>query len=172
MIFFIISLTINNYKNGIKKIKYLIKYYKIEKYEIIINSAFEIKFKFKYKLINIQDKLKSLIFIIDYFDIKEEDFIVKVNGNYMMKSESPFMNYLSQLERKIIDIDIISKYYFDDLFGIRCKYIRKIEDNNEKFDLRLEKVKLMIEEKKQINLEILGIDINLNRKIKSKFTIY
>jgi hypothetical protein len=172
MIFFIISLTYN-YSYGIIKLKYLIDYYKIENFKIIINSTFNnFKFKFEYKLINIQDKLKSLIFVINYFDIKDEDFIVKLNGNYLLKSKSPFMNYLSQLDKKIIDVDVISKYYFDDLFGMRCKFIKKIENNNEKFDLRLEKAKSFIEEKKQIYLEILGIDINQNPNLKSKFTIY
>lgn len=169
MIFFIISLTYN-YSYGIIKLKYLIDYYKIEEFKIIINTNLILKFKFEYKLINIQDELKSLIFVINYFDIKDEDFIVKLNGNYLLKSKSPFMNYLSQLDRKIIDVDVISKYYFDDLFGMRCKFIKKIENNNEKFDLRLEKAKSFIDEKKQIYLEILGIDINPNSN--SKFTIY
>jgi hypothetical protein len=170
MIFFIISLTYN-YSYGIIKLKYLIDYYKIEEFKIIINSNLNnFQFKFEYKLINIQDELKCLIFVIDYFDIKDEDFIVKLNGNYLLKSKSPFMNYLSKLDRKIIDVDVISKYYFDDLYGMRCRFIKKIENNNEKFDLRLEKAKSFIDEKKQIYLEILGIDIN--PKSKSKFTIY
>ena len=170
MIFFIISLT-NNYNYGILKLKHLIDYYKIEDFKIIINPNFyNFQFNFEYKLINIQDELKSLFFIIDYFDIKDEDFIVKLNGNYLLKFKSPFMNYLSQLNKKIIDVDVISKYYFDDLFGMRCKFIKKIENTNEKFDLRLEKAKTFINEKKQIYLEILGIDINPNSN--SKFTIY
>lgn len=172
MIFFIISLTINYY-NGIIKLKYLIDYYKFRDYKIIINSIFnDFNFKFDYKFINIQDELKSLIFIINYFNINDDDFIVMINGNYLLKSNSLFMNYLAKLDRKIIDVDVISKFYFPDLFGMRCKFIKKIDDNNnnQRFELRLEKAKSLIEEKKQIYLEILGIDINPNSK--SKFTIY
>jgi len=170
MIYFIISLT-TEYKKGIKKLKYLIDYYKIINYKIIINSRNkDLNFNFEFKLINIEDELKSLLFIIDYYYIKDEEFIVKVNGNYLLKRNSLFMNYIMKLNRNLIDIDVISKYFFIDLFVIRCKYIKKIDNNNERFELRFEKCKKEIEEKKEIYLDILGI--NVNPKINNIYTIY
>lgn len=155
--------------NGIVKLKSLIDNYKIEEYKIIINTNIKINFNFKYKLINIEDELKSLLFAIEYFDIKDNDFIIKINGNMILKTNNKFMKEIIKIDD---NIDVISRYLFSDLFGIRSKYIKMIEDNDERFELRLEKIKLKIEEKKQIELKELGININPNSKSKSKFTIY
>ena len=54
---------------------------------------------------------------------------------------------------------------------MRCKYVKMIDINNDtRIDLRWEKVKNLIDEKKQLYLEYLGLDIS--KKGKNIFATY
>lgn len=171
MLIFIIFLTID-YNYGILKLKKIIDYYKFKNYKIIINSNLKIDLDFEHHKININDELDALLFAIKYIDINNDDFIIKINGNCTLKFNSPFMEELFKLDSGLTDYDVISKYYFIDLIGMRCKFIELIENNpNEHIQLRWEKVKSLIKEKKQLYLEYLGIDISKTGKYNI-FTIY
>lgn len=171
MFIFLIFLS-TNYRYGIIKLKKIIDYYNFDNYKIIINnSSFDLSFNFNYQLINIIDELKALLFTINYFNLDNNDFIIKFNGNCSLKSNSPFMKQLFKLNKNIIDYDVISKYFFTDIIVMKCKFIKLIEDNpNIHINLRWEKSKSFIEEKKQLYLDYLGIDISQKRN--NEFTIY
>jgi len=170
MLIFIIFLS-TNYTYGIFKLKKIIDNYQINDYKIIINSTnYHFEFNFEVFWINIHDELKALLFSIDYFNIQDDDFIIKVNGNCSLKTNSPFM-------KAVIDNNdndkyhVISKYFFSDIIGIRCIYVKSIDKNNDiHMNLRWEKVKSLIDEKKQLNLDYLGIDISQTRN--NPYTIY
>lgn len=176
MLIFIVFLT-NNNKKGILKLKKIIDSYKLENYKIIINSNIiieETDFNFKYNLINIQDESVALLFAIHYYDIHEDDFIVKINCNYNLKSHSPFMREIFKLNNNLTDYDVISKYYFSDLIGIKCKYINNINNignSDTNINMRWELLKNQIDNKKQLVLNYLGIDISTSNR-KSIYTIY
>lgn len=176
MLIFIIFLSIENSK-GILQFKKIIDNYNFKDYKIIINlniNNYDIKkdLNFDFNLINIQDELVALLFSIHYFDIKETDFIVKLNGDCLLMSHSPFMREVFKLNEGITDYDVISKYYFTDLIGMRCKYITKIDKNSDfNMNMKWELVKNLIDNKKQLNLEYLGIDISKHRH-NSIFTTY
>lgn len=170
MLVFIIFLT-TNYKYGILKLKKLIDFYDFQNYKIIINSSLKINFDFNYSHININDELEALLFSINYLNINDEDFIIKINGNCTIKNHSPFMKELSNLDKGLINIDVISKYFFIDIIGMKCKYVKMIDNNKDiKIDLRWEKAKDLIDEKKQFYLEYLGLDIS--QKAKNIFSTY
>jgi len=169
MLFFIIFVS-TNYKYGIFKLKRLIDYYQFTDYKIIINSNnhhFDLDFEASW--INIHDELKALLFAIDYFNIQDDDFIIKFNANCSLKSHSPFLKALKNNDNN--HYEVISKYFFTDIIGIRCFYVKFIEKNNDiHMDLRWEKVKSLISDKKQLYLEYLGIDISQTRC--NPYTIY
>jgi len=172
MLIFIIFLT-NNNKKGILKLKKIIDLYKFENYKIIINSNNIIsKYDFNYNLINIQNELDAILFAIHYFDIHDTDFIIKINCNYNLKTHSPFMREIYKLNEHITNYDLISKYYFSDLLGIRCKYINNNNKNSDiNINMKWELIKNQINNEKQLMMNYLGIDISTNNK-KSIYTIY
>lgn len=168
MLIFIIFVS-TNYIYGIFKLKKLIDYYQFSDYKIIINSNnYHFNFDFPVTWINIHDELKAILFAIDYFYIQDDDFIIKFNANCTLKSHSPFLKAIKDNDN---NYDVISKYFFTDIIGIRCFYVKFIEKNNDvHIDLRWEKVKSRIDEKKQLYLEYLGIDISKTRN--NPYTIY
>lgn len=171
MLIFIIFLTID-YNYGIIKLKKIIDYYNFKDYKIIINSNLEIDLDFDHHLINIHNELEALLFAIHYYDIYDNDFIIKVNGNCTLKKNSPFMEELFKLDSGLTDYDVISKYYFIDIIGMRCRYVNLIDKkSNEHIQLKWEKAKSLIEEKKQLYLEYLGINISITDR-KCIYTIY
>jgi len=170
MLIFIIFVS-SDYVYGILKLKKLIDNHQICDYKIIINSnKYHFDLDFDASWINIHDELKAILFAIDYFNIQDDDFIIKFNANCCLKSVCPFMKAVIK-NNNDNQYDVISKYFFTDIIGIRCSYIKFIDKNNEvHMDLRWEKVKSLINEKKQLYLEYLGIDISQTRN--NPYTIY
>lgn len=137
MIYFIIFVS-SNYKYGIIKLNKLIHDYQFSNYKIIINSnKYHFDLDFDVSWINVNDELKAILFTIDYFNIQDDDFIVKFNANCTLKSNSPFLKALRDNDD---NYDVISKYFFTDIIGIRCFYVKIIDKNNEiHMDLRWKK---------------------------------
>lgn len=171
MLIFVIFLTIN-YNYGIIKLKKIIDYYNFKDYKIILNSSLKVDLDFIHHKININDELDALLFAIHYYDIYDNDFIIKVNGNCTLKMNSPFMEELFKLDSGLTNYDVISKYFFIDIIGMRCRYVNLIDKNKkEHIQLRWEKAKSLIEEKKQLYLEYLGINISVTDR-ECIYTIY
>jgi hypothetical protein len=84
------------------------------------------------------------------------------------------MREIFKLNNNLTDYDVISKYYFSDLIGIKCKYINNINNignSDTNINMRWELLKNEIDNKKQLVLNYLGIDISTSNR-KSIYTIY
>jgi hypothetical protein len=86
-------------------------------------------------------ELKDINDCIKHYKIKDDDFIVKVSGRYKIMDNSPFIDVLKNLNSSIDCIlrygsfnepsEIRVKDCITGLIGMRCKYIRQIENPHE-----------------------------------------
>ena len=85
-------------------------------------------------------ELKDIKDCIEHYHIEENDFIVKLSGRYKIIDSSPFIESLKYLD----DVDCILRYgsfyrpsdtrvkdCITGLIGMRCKYVKQIEEPHE-----------------------------------------
>jgi len=195
MIYFIVTtslfnncdIRLNQYINGINKLKEIIKKLSITNYKIIIvennglRNTFlnslecDVYYTNNNVLKNVNKGYKELQDILDcieYYNINDDDFIVKLTGRYILHDNSEFMNIIKNINNK--NYDCIIKYgsylspvnykmndCITGLIGMKCIYIKQIENptEHECVEWKWAKSTYLINDKKIYIVNKLGIDI-------------
>lgn len=181
----------NQYIECITKLKNIIENIEIDDYKIIIvdnngeqstylddlgcqvyytnNNSLEIEKGYK--------ELQDILDCIEKYNIKDTDFIVKMTGRYLMDDNSEFMDIVKNV--KNTNYECIIKYIYNNspveyrtekcftgLIGMRCKYIKLINnkqnDNDENFEViehKWAKVTNLIKDELIYKCKMLGIYI-------------
>jgi hypothetical protein len=120
-------------------------------------------------------ELRDILDCIENYNIKDTDFIVKMTGRYMLNDNSEFMHVITNVKNtnyeciiKYISnnspVDYRIEHCFTGLIGMRCKYIKLINnkqnDNDENFEViehKWAKVTFLIKDENIYKCKMLGI---------------
>lgn len=113
-------------------------------------------------------ELKDIKDCIEHYNISDDDFVVKLSGRYRITDPSPFIEALKYLE----GIDCILRYgsfnrpsntrvkdCITGLIGMRCKYVKQIEEphENDPVEWKWAWVTYEIPEERVLKLTSLGL---------------